>query len=218
VTFDCFGTLVDWHSGFADILRPAAGERTAELIRAYHGFELTLEQARPHVRYRDVLERGIARAAAQIGLSLTEAQARSLPERWDALRPFDDVEPALAALRADGCKLAVLTNCDVDLFARTHASFRHRFDLVVTAEQVMDYKPSLAHFHWFWRASGVEARDWVHAACSWYHDVQPAREMGIRRIWVDRDRTGDDPTAATLRIDDVRGLPSAVERVLTMEP
>jgi 2-haloacid dehalogenase len=218
VTFDCFGTLVDWHSGFADILRPVAGERTAELIGVYHRFERLLEQERPHLRYRDVLQRGVARAAAEIGLPVTEAQTRSLPDRWGAQRVFDDVEPALAALRKDGWKLAVLTNCDVDLFARTHESFRTRFDLVVTAEQVMDYKPSLAHFRWFWRASGVDAGDWVHAACSWYHDIQAAREMGIRRIWVDRDRTGDDAAAATLRIDDIGSLPAAVERALAMEP
>ena len=218
ISFDCFGTLVDWHGGFADILRPLAGQRTAELIRVYHELERVLEQARPHLRYRDVLQLGVARAAAQIGLPLTDEQTRSLPERWGTQRVFADVEPALAALRAAGWKLAVLTNCDLDLFARTHEAFQHRFDLVVTAEQVMDYKPSLAHFRYFWRASGVEQRDWVHAACSWFHDIQAAREMGIRRIWVDRDRTADDAAAATLRIEDVQALPAAVERALAVAP
>ncbi|MPY91325.1 MAG: HAD hydrolase-like protein [Luteitalea sp.] len=218
ITFDCFGTLVDWHTGFADMLQAVAGDRTAELIRAYHECERLLEQERPHRLYRDVLKMGIARAAAEIGLPLTDRQAASLPERWGTQRVFADVEPALAALRAAGWKLAVLTNCDVALFAETHDGFRQPFDLIVTAEQVKDYKPSLAHFRYFWRVSGVERHDWVHVACSWYHDIQPAREMSIRRIWVDRGKTGDDPTAATLRLEDARALPESVQRLSSMSP
>jgi 2-haloacid dehalogenase len=216
ITFDCFGTLVDWHNGFADILRPLAGERTAELIRVYHEAERVLEEQRPHLLYRDVLTQGIARAAAEIGLRLTREQTRSLPERWGTQTVFADVEPALAALRAAGWKLAVLTNCDLDLFAQTHKAFQRPFDLVVTAEQAKDYKPSLAHFRYFWRVSGVQQNEWVHAACSWYHDIQTAREMGIRRIWVDRDRTSHDATAATLRIENAAGLPDAVEKALAL--
>jgi 2-haloacid dehalogenase len=213
ITFDCFGTLVDWHTGFASILRPVAGERTAELIRAYHEFEKPLEQERPHRLYRDVLQEGVARAAAKIGLPLSEAQKEALPQRWGTQPVFPDVEPALAALRADGWKLAVLTNCDLDLFAQTQRSFRQPFDLVVTAEQVGDYKPSLAHFRYFLRESGVGKNNWLHAAGSWYHDIAPAREMGISRIWVDRDQTGDDPGAASLRIGSAQELPAAVRQL-----
>ncbi len=216
ITFDCFGTLVDWHAGFAAILRPVAGDRTAELINAYHEFERPLEQERPHLLYRDVLKEGVARAARKIGLSLTAAEQESLPQRWGTQPVFADVEPALAELRTAGWKLAVLTNCDLDLFAQTQRGFRQPFDLVVTAEQVKDYKPSLAHFRYFWRVSGVEKANWIHAACSWYHDVQPAREMGVRCIWVDRDRTGDDPTAATVRIESAADLPGAVVRVASL--
>lgn len=210
ITFDCFGTLVDWHSGFADILRPVAGERTAELIAAYHGFERLLEQERPHRLYRDVLSAGVARAAAKIGLPLSAEQAKALPERWGTQRVFADVEPALAALRAAGWKLAVLTNCDVDLFAQTQRGFARPFDLVVTAEQVGAYKPSLEHFRYFANATGVEMGAWIHAACSWYHDIAPAREFGLRRIWVDRDRTGEDPASASARIESVAALPAVV--------
>ena len=215
ITFDCFGTLVDWHSGFADILRPVAGERTAELIAAYHEFERAVEHERPHRLYRVVLQEAVARAAAKIGLPLTAEQRASLPLRWGTQQVFPDVEPALAELRAAGWKLAVLTNCDVDLFAQTQRGFRQPFDLVVTAEQVRDYKPSLAHFRYFWRVSGVAQENWIHAACSFYHDIVPAKEMGIRRIWIDRDRTGEAPAAATVRIDSVQELPAAVRQLMT---
>ena len=213
ITFDCFGTLVDWRTGFANILQPVAGERTDDLINGYHEHERRLEQERPHRLYSDVLETGLAQAAAKIGLALTDGQAKALSAGWGTQPVFADVEPALSALRAAGWRLGVLTNCDVALFDLTQCSFRQPFDLVVTAEQVKDYKPSLAHFHYFWRASGVEFQDWIHVACSWYHDIQPSREMGVQRIWVDRDRTGDDATAATLRLEDARTLPEAIERV-----
>lgn len=213
ITFDCFGTLVDWHTGFAAILRPLAGARTAELIAAYHEFERPLEQERPHRLYADVLREGVVRAAAKIGLPVAPGSVDALPANWGTQPVFADVEPALAALRAEGWKLAILTNCDRALFAQTQRAFRQPFDLVVTAEEVKDYKPSLAHFRHFWRVSGVERESWIHAACSFYHDIGPAREMGIARIWVDRDRTGEDPAAATARITGLAELPATVARL-----
>ncbi|MBA4138535.1 MAG: HAD family hydrolase [Opitutus sp.] len=210
ITFDCFGTLVDWHMGFANILRPLAGTRVAELIAAYHRHERSLEQERPHRLYADVLREGVARAAHDIRLSISPAARDALPANWGTQPVFADVEPALAELRRAGWKLAVLTNCDRALFAQTERGFAQPFDLVVTAEEVKDYKPSLAHFRHFWRVSGVERENWVHAACSFFHDVVPAREMGIARLWVDRDRTGEDPAAASGRIDNLAALPAAV--------
>lgn len=212
ITFDCFGTLVDWHTGFANILRPLAGERVGELIAAYHRYERPLEQERPHRLYADVLREGVARASREIGLSVNAAAIDALPANWGTQPVFADVEPALAALRAAGWKLAVLTNCDRALFAQTQRGFREPFDLVVTAEEVKDYKPSLAHFRHFWRVSGVERENWIHAACSFYHDIGPAREMGVVCIWVDRDRTGEDPAAATARIENLAGLAETIRR------
>lgn len=210
VTFDCFGTLVDWHTGFAAVLRDIAGDRLPDLVRAYHRHERAAEHERPHRLYRDVLETAVRRAAGELGLSITDRQATALPRNWRSLPVFPDVEAELAALRAAGHRLAILTNCDNDLFAETHQHFKQPFDLVVTAEDAKDYKPSLTHFRRFYRLSGVELGDWVHVACSFYHDIGPARELGVRRIWVDRDGTGEDPNHATLRVPDARGLAAAV--------
>jgi 2-haloacid dehalogenase len=214
VTFDCFGTLVDWHTGFAAALWPIAGDRVGELLAAYHRHEPVLEAERPHRLYKDVLETAVRRAAADLGLSVTDEQAASLPRAWDRLPVFPDVEPALAGLRAEGFKLAVLTNCDDGLFARTQRAFREPFDLVVTAEQVNDYKPSTSHFRRFFRISGVEMADWVHVACSWFHDIEPARALGLKPVWVDRDRTGQGPAGASTQMSDATGLVEAVRRVL----
>jgi 2-haloacid dehalogenase len=213
ISFDCFGTLVDWNTGFFAMLEPLAGNRTRELVAAYHRFERLLERKRPHQLYRDILTASLLEGAREIGLELSPTQASLLPQRWSSLPVFDDVENALASLRAEGWKLAVLTNCDDDLFAQTQKAFREPFDLVITAEQVRDYKPSLRHFQEFSRVTGVGHANWIHVACSWYHDITPAREMGIRRIWVDRDLTGDDPAAASLRLLGTEKLCEAIKQL-----
>ncbi|MSR54257.1 MAG: HAD family hydrolase [Gemmataceae bacterium] len=210
VTFDCFGTLVDWHTGFATVLRPIAGDRVAELLAAYHIHEPILEAERPHRLYKDVLETAVRRAGSDLGLNVTDEQARALPNAWDAQPVFPDVEPALASLRLAGYKLAVLTNCDDELFARTQRAFLQPFDLVITAEQVKDYKPSHGHFRRFFRVSGVNMADWVHVACSWFHDIAPAREFGLKRIWIDRDRTGQQADPGTIRLENASELVSRI--------
>jgi len=210
VTFDCFGTLIDWRAGFTAILTPLLGAETAEVTRAYDRIERELEIETPHRLYRDVLATGLLRAAAEVGVRVSDADARRLPERWGTMPLFADVEPMLAGLRADGCRLAVLTNCDEDLFAETGRAFRQPFDLVVTAERVADYKPSLAHFHHFSRVSGAGDGEWVHVANSWYHDITPARRLGIPRVWLDRDDTGEDPGAASAHLRSAAGVRDAV--------
>jgi 2-haloacid dehalogenase len=214
VTFDCFGTLVDWRSGFSAILRPLVGDKTPDVTSVYDRFERALEAETPHRLYKDVLTIGLLRAAEDAGVPLSEAQARRLPQQWGTMPVFEDVEPMLADLRADGCRLAVLTNCDEDLFAGTQRAFRVPFDLVVTAERVYDYKPSPTHFRYFSRVSGAKDGEWIHVANSWFHDIAPARDLNIPRIWLDRDDTGDDPSAASGRVRSAAQIREAVATLL----
>ncbi|SPE59221.1 HAD family hydrolase (fragment) [Verrucomicrobia bacterium] len=158
VTFDCFGTLVDWNSGFSELLRPIAGKQSARLLAAYHQFERQIEAQRPHRHYRDVLASALALAAQKVHVALPSSQALALPRAWTSLPVFGDVEPALAALRSAGYKLGVLTNCDDDLFEQTQRCFQRCFNVVVTAEQVQDYKPSLSHFLFFAKETSVVSR------------------------------------------------------------
>ena len=213
VTFDCFGTLVDWNGGFAGILRPLFGARTAEVVAAYHEFERKLEAEKPHRLYKDVLAGALTLATEKCGMKISESEARALPKAWGTMPVFADTEGMLAGLRAMDCRLAVLTNCDQDLFAQTQRNFVKPFDLVITAEQVRDYKPSLAHFSKFAEVTGATPHDWVHVACSWYHDIAPANALGIPRIWLDRDLTGDDASAATARVESASEVCAAVEKI-----
>jgi len=218
VTFDCFGTLVDWLTGYRRALSPIAGSRTDELIRAYHEFERSLEAERPHRLYKDVLVGALERGAKRIGIRLPEGQSDALVREWGTMPFYEDVGAALAALRDAGWRLAMLTNCDDELFARTLKRFPLRPDLVVTAEMVGSYKPALGHFTRFEQETGVERVNWIHAACSWFHDVEPARRCGVKRVWVDRDKTGNDPTAATRIIPNLVDLPRTIAEIAMLRP
>src|SRR5688572_12337877 len=139
VTFDCYGTLVDWQAGFTAALSRVAGDRTPALVDAYHLWEREVEAERPHHSYKDVLATALLRAAGDVGVPLSAADGRILCDSWGALRVFADVEPLLEELRRRGWRLAVLTNCDDDLFEITHRTFQRPFDLFLTAERVRGY-------------------------------------------------------------------------------
>jgi 2-haloacid dehalogenase len=214
ITFDCFGTLVDWQAGFAGAVRPLAGERTDDVLRAYYAHEAVVERLTPQRSYKEVLVTALARAAKECGLSLPTEAARSLAVAWASMPVFDDVEPMLAELRRQGWRLAVLTNCDEDLFALTHRQFRTPFDFVLTAERVRGYKPAPWHFLGFEKVTQVDRREWVHVANSWYHDIAPVRALGIQHVWLDRDRTGEAGVPALAHVHSAVHVPNAVRRVV----
>ena len=131
---------------------------------------------------------------------------------------FEDAGPALTALREQGWRLAILTNCDDDLFATTRPRLPVPFDLVVTAQQVGSYKPDLGHFRAFADQVSVTSATWIHVANSWVHDMLPAARMGLRKVWVDRDSTGHPAKLAERRITSMRRLPEAVADVSAIAP
>jgi 2-haloacid dehalogenase len=214
VTFDCYGTLIDWNGGMLRALEPVAGDRAEALLGAYHAFELQVEAASPHPRYREVLVEALRLAARRERLPLRSADETVLVEGWSGLPAFPEVPATLVSLRRDGWRLAVLTNCDDDLFRATQPALGTVPDEVVTAEQVRSYKPRLAHFEEFVRRTGAAGDRWVHVANSWVHDIVPASRLGLPRVWVDRDRTGHDPSLATEVLDDLGKLPDALRRIV----
>ena len=209
ITFDCFGTLVDWRNGFRTILSAAEIERSAELEEAYHRHEAAV-QSEKYRRYRDVTRISLERAAAEIGVALSPWQRTAIADNWARLPVFDDTVPALVQLKNDGWKLAVLTNCDDDLFAKTEHAIKVPFDAVITAERVGAYKPALGHFEYFRDNILDDGDEWNHTACSWIHDIAPARALNVPRIWIDRETSGHDPLAATAVLTNLRDLPRVV--------
>jgi 2-haloacid dehalogenase len=209
LTFDCFGTLIDWRHGIrttGELLFPGHGEA---FLGAYIALEAEVEEG-PFKRYRAVLTETTRRAANQLSLDLKPDDASALVSTIPYWPPFGDVGPALAQLRRDGWKLALLTNCDRDIIALTQRRLPASFDAVVTAEDVSAYKPSPAHFRLFQSTFGSSADAWIHVAQSYFHDIRPTHELGITRIWVNRQGERDDPSIADAVVGGLADLPGAV--------
>jgi len=210
LTFDCFGTLIDWSHGIrttGELLFPGKGD---EFVAAYIADEMAVESEAPFKRYRAVLTEATRRAAKRMALDLKPDDATALVSTIPYWPPFGDVGPALAELRKEGWRFALLTNCDRDIIALTQRRIPASFDAVVTAEDVAAYKPSPAHFRLFQSTFGSSAGAWIHVAQSYFHDIRPTHELGITRIWVNRHGEKDDPSLADAVIEGLAGLPEAV--------
>ena len=216
LTFDCFGTLIDWCHGIrttGELLFPGHG---VEFLDAYIGLEAEVEAESSFRRYRAVLTETVRRAANRLSLDLKPDDATALVATIAYWPPFADVGPALSAVRRDGWKLALLTNCDRDIIALTQRRLPVPFDAVVTAEDVAAYKPSPAHFLLFKSTFGASADYWIHVAQSYFHDIQPTSELAIRRIWINRQGENDDPSLADAVLPGLAQLPDAVRKLVSL--
>ena len=191
VSFDCYGTLIDWETGIFSALRPilAAHGKTiadAELLRLYAELESEAQQGEFHP-YREVLQSVVRGFGKHLGFNPTDSQIRSLPESLASWTPFPDTIAALGKLK-QRYKLAVISNVDDDLFAPTARRLQIPFDYVITAQQARAYKPSLQMFKPAQQRTGVAPGQWLHVAQSVYHDVIPARSLGISTVWVKKKK------------------------------
>jgi 2-haloacid dehalogenase len=189
LSFDCYGTLIDWETGILSALRPIAAAHgaaasDAELLRHYAEIEPQI-QAEGYRRYREVLREVVARLGKRLGFSPTEAEKDSLPESLKTWQPFPDTLPALRRLKSR-YKLAIISNIDDDLFAASAELLEVPFDHVVTAQQVGAYKPSLRNFEVALERMVIPRERLLHVAESLFHDVAPARRLGIASVWVNR--------------------------------
>ena len=188
VTFDCYGTLIDWEGGLAEAFARAAAADGIKadretVLRLYHEIEPMVE-AETYRRYRSVLAETARRLATRLGWTVSEAQAAFLPESLPGWPPFLDTNAALERLARAGYRLGILSNVDDDLLAGTRRHFTVSFDLLVTAQQVGSYKPAPGHFQT--ARERIGGQRWLHAAQSYFHDVRPARGLGIPVAWINR--------------------------------
>jgi len=201
LTFDCFGTLVDWEGGILDALLPVVQRHGAgpqgdpdRLLRLYADAESDLE-AGPYLPYTEILGRVMERIGRALGFEPTAEErgrlARSLPS-WPL---FPDTVGALATL-ARRYRLAIVSNVDDDLFAGVARRLTVPFDAVVTAQQVRSYKPAPAHFLRALKTLRLPTERVLHVAQSRFHDIAPARALGFTTVWVNR-RSGRAGAGAT---------------------
>jgi 2-haloacid dehalogenase len=197
LSFDCYGTLIDWESGILGYLRPLLKSKGLDasddqILNLYSEFEP--RRQRPYQSYRDVLAAVVHDFASHYKVTVSEQEARGLAEsirNWEA---FPDTVAALRKLKTR-YKLSIVSNIDDDLFALTAPKLGVQLDAIVTAQQARSYKPSLRNFETLLARLPATKDRLLHVAESLYHDVVPAKSLGIATVWVNR-RQGK-PAAAT---------------------
>jgi len=189
LTFDCYGTLIDWEQGILTALEPllaVARSRPAPqaILRSFAKHEAREESAawKP---YREVLAAVLSAMAVELDLPLLAKEPWLLADTLPMWPPFPDTVDALQRL-SKRFRLAIVSNTDDALFAVTQKRLKVRLDVVVTAEQVKSYKPGKAHFDEVLQRMGVPASQVLHVAQSLYHDHVPARQLGFRTAWINR--------------------------------
>ncbi len=202
VSFDCYGTLIDWESGILGYLQPLLRSKArdltdAEVLRMYSEFEPS-EQAKAYCSYRDVLSNVVQDFARELHFEVSEEEASGLADSIRDWKPFSDTIPALRILQRE-YKLAILSNIDDNLFTYSAEKLGVRFDSVVTAQQAQSYKPALNNFNLLLTRLSIPRPHLLHVAESLFHDVEPANSLGIKTVWVNR-RQGK-PAAASKLVD-----------------
>jgi 2-haloalkanoic acid dehalogenase type II len=203
LTFDCYGTLIDWRTGIERELASALGDislRGQDLLNAYGKVEREEEAA--YKKYRDVLRRSVLAMSGVLGVDVDEEAARrfaaSVP-RWPA---FPDTAEFLRGMGGRGYKRYILSNVDNDLLEGTIKNNRLEVDGFVTAEEVGSYKPRTGHWVEFLRRTGATKDDVLHVAQSVYHDIIPTQRLGIASAWVNRYAEPLPPDASPSIISD----------------
>ncbi|MCZ7588291.1 MAG: haloacid dehalogenase type II [Gaiella sp.] len=198
LTFDCYGTLIDWEAGLLAALRVALPDAGAidddALLATYARHEAEAERP-PYRPYRDVLAAGVRGVAADHRLELANDAVVRFSECVRDWPAFPDSAEALGRLH-ERYRLGVITNCDTDLFAASQERLGTGFDWVITAETARAYKPALAGFELAFATIGVPRERILHVAQSLYHDHVPAKRLGLASVWIDRrhDRPGAGAT------------------------
>lgn len=221
LTFDCYGTLIDWETGIWQALQP---------VFAVHGIDLTQDQAlelyaeleaeaeRGEYRdYKTVLKTVLQGMGQRLGFHPTPAELEGFAQSVRDWPPFPDTVEALRRLKRR-YRLAILSNIDDDLFAFSAQHLQVPFDWVVTAQQLRSYKPALRNFHLALERIGQPKEKVLHVAQSLFHDIAPAKAVGLTTVWINR-RQGKEGSGATppvqatpdLEVPDLATLADLVE-------
>ncbi|MGC8645602.1 MAG: haloacid dehalogenase type II [Thermoplasmata archaeon] len=196
VTFDCYGTLIDWKKGISESFRRITGVEELsdeEIFREYVSLEA--EEERGYAPYRLILEKSFISLAMKFNVKVTTAQAKDFSSSMVKWPPFFDTVSALEELGNEGFVRVILSNVDRDLLEQTIANSGMEIDGFVTAEDVGSYKPNAAHWLYFFKHFNASRENSIHVAGSLYHDIEPARKLGLKTIWVNRygETPGSNP-------------------------
>ena len=228
LSFDCYGTLIDWEAGMAAVLAPWAREQGLDvsdeaLLLAYGGHEAAVERERPSALYPEVLATAFRRTGEQLGTPVSDAWGQRLGDSLPDWPTFPDSPDALARL-ARHYRLIILSNVHRAGFAASNERLRGDFAAIITAEDVGAYKPAANHFRALdatLARLGVDRAALLHVAQSLFHDHVPAKREGLPSVWINRrhDRPGWGATPAPtedwtfdLEFPSMAGFADAVDR------
>ena len=195
LSFDCYGTLVDWETGISTAVAEALAAHgirrsRAEILRLFADAEPRVQSSPDYLEYRRVLREVMSLIGGGLGLQLTDSELGCLADTLPYWPVFPDAVDALNAMQTR-YRLAIISNVDDDLFARTADAMGISFDAVITSQQAQSYKPNLRNFDLARERMTVEKTEWLHIAESLHHDIGPANRLGIASVWVSRaDRGG----------------------------
>ncbi|MGH1395011.1 MAG: haloacid dehalogenase type II [Trichormus sp.] len=200
ITFDCYGTLIDWETGILTAFQPIVINHHLNLdadtiLQYFAEFESELEQGE-YINYREVLKGVVQKFGEKFAFNPTETEINALANSIQYWQPFTDTVAALKLLK-QRFRLVIISNIDDDLFAFSAHKLEVVFDHIITAQQVKTYKPSLNNFRQAIQKIGLPKEEILHIAASVYHDIIPAKSLGLSTIWVNR-RAGKQGSGATL--------------------
>lgn len=191
ITFDCYGTLIDWDSGIRNVFQAILESKAAKVsLNEFHKrwneieFELIQGPFRP---YREILKASVERTIQAFGLPVSPNDGSSLAESMVTWQPFPDVKPSLEKLR-ERYKIAIISNTENAIIERSIANMNVHFDYVTTAEEAKAYKPSHKIFRLALDRMGATTGDMLHAAFGFNYDIIPAKALGISTVWVNRKK------------------------------
>jgi 2-haloacid dehalogenase len=189
ITFDCYGTLIDWESGILGALQPILARNglqldDSEILRLYGEFELEAEVGN-YIPYREVLREVVAAFGKEFGFQPTTAEQNALPDSLANWQPFPDTVAALRKIKSK-LQVGIISNIDDAMFATSQPKLGMDFDYVTSARQARAYKPSLKIFEMAENKMRIQRHEWLHAGQSIYHDVIPAKSLGLATVWVNR--------------------------------
>ncbi|MCF4969984.1 haloacid dehalogenase type II [Nostoc sp. CMAA1605] len=200
ITFDCYGTLIDWETGILTAIKSILTShhinlQDDDLLENFANFESQLEQGE-YISYREVLQKVVQKFGEKFDFAPTELEINSLANSIQYWQPFADTVDALKLLKQK-FQLVIISNVDDDLFAFSAKKLEVEFDQIITAQQVKSYKPSLNNFQQALERIKLPTEQILHVAASVYHDIIPAKSLEFSAVWVNR-RMGQTGSGATL--------------------
>jgi 2-haloalkanoic acid dehalogenase type II len=216
ITFDCYGTLIDWEGGIREAAKKVADKNSFTLnldgiSNKYIKIELEVE-AEQYRKYREVLQLSAKRLLKLEGLDISDEDALEFADSIYSWQPFPETHDALATLKEKGYKLVILSNIDNEIIRRSIQLIGIDFDGVVTAEEVGSYKPAYGHWQEMLKRFNTRKEEVLHVAASYVHDIVPAKEQGFDAIWINRDREqATKEVRPDLEFSDLTPLPEALD-------